>query len=306
MNLVDLMQCYRNDTIPHYNVWYGEEQALIDVYINKLKTLGYKLVYTDTVADAFSSMVNSKLYKKSKVCYIVTEDSVYIKQEKDWDKVKNAFESSNHTLICRYATLNKRLKFFKNNVPTCFEKMNRDVLFNHVEQMSMLNKSNVSKLVEICDNDYGKILLEYDKIKQASQFRKADENTVFMDLIEQGVITGDIGDITFKFTDAILYGDMNNAPRLLEQEKCRGESPLVACSVLYNGFRNMLILKSFENPKDILTGWQIKHTKDLMGAYNAQEIIRNMNVCDKVEKGIKNGLIDENLALDYLVVNCLK
>ena len=43
-----------------------------------------------------------------------------------------------------------------------------------------------------------------------------------------------------------------------------------------------------------------------VGGYSFEEVKRNMLLCQKVESGIKMGTIDEDIALDYLVLTCLK
>ena len=38
----------------------------------------------------------------------------------------------------------------------------------------------------------------------------------------------------------------------------------------------------------------------------AYQVKRNMLICQKVESGIKMGKIDEDIALEYVVLSCLK
>ena len=61
-------------------------------------------------------------------------------------------------------------------------------------------------MINYCSNDYGRILLECDKIKQYSNFNKKDNNESFEILDKQGIFFKEIGDITFELTDAILGG----------------------------------------------------------------------------------------------------
>ena len=43
-----------------------------------------------------------------------------------------------------------------------------------------------------------------------------------------------------------------------------------------------------------------------VGGYSIEEVKRNMLFCQKVESGIKMGTIDEDIALEYLVLSCLR
>ena len=82
--------------------------------------------------------------------------------------------------------------------------------------------------------------------------------------------------------------------------------------MLYEGFRNLVSYNAVgKDKKDAskrtgLTGWQIKQCIDLNGGYSMKELIRNMMLCQKVEAGIKTGTLDDSIALDYLILSCLK
>ena len=131
-------------------------------------------------------------------------------------------------------------------------------------------------------------------------------------LIKQGAIYSEIGDITFELTNAVLGGYPDKAIQKLDEAKRKGEPTLRIISILYDGFRNLVSYNALgKDKKDAgkrtgLTGWQIKQCIDLNGGYSMKELIRNMMLCQRVESGIKTGTIDEEIALEYLVLGCLK
>ena len=137
-------------------------------------------------------------------------------------------------------------------------------------------------------------------------------NDGFIELYKQGAMYEEISDITFELTDAVLGGYSNKAIKKLEDAKRVGEPPLRIISILYSGFRNLLLYKGIgRNKKGVkekteLLGWQIKQCIDLDGAYSIKEIERNILLCQKVEYGLKIGEIEENIALDYVVLGCLR
>ena len=42
------------------------------------------------------------------------------------------------------------------------------------------------------------------------------------------------------------------------------------------------------------------------GGYSIEEVKRNMLICQNIESRIKMGTVDEDIALEYLVLSCLK
>lgn len=174
----------------------------------------------------------------------------------------------------------------------------------------------------MCGNDYGRILLEVDKITQyydsiVNYWTNPEPialnyDDCFRELIEQGAIYSEIGDITFELTNAVLGGYPDKAIHKLDEAKRKGEPTLRIISILYEGFRNLVSYIALGKDKHDagkrtgMTGWQIKQCIDLQGGYNMKELIRNMMLCQKVESGIKSGTIEEDIALEYCVLSCLK
>ena len=46
-------------------------------------------------------------------------------------------------------------------------------------------------------------------------------------------------------------------------------------------------------------------TKDKVGKYTTGELVKILKLIQKIEEGIKTGLIEETISLDYLLVNIL-
>lgn len=314
MELVDLMQSITSSQPPKYSVWFGEEQKILDLYLAKIYSMGYKPVYCDSVASVLSK-INKKSLDKSTKAYIVIEDKDYTTKETIWDKVEKAVKESNHILILRYATLNKTRKFYIRNKDVCveFPRLDEEVLINYIyNQLDNFTDANARKLCKMCGNDYGRILLECDKVKQYMEAKKVNSNESFSLLLKSDAICADIGDITFELTDAVLYGNLESSGKILQEAKLKGEPAMVIATILYNGFRNMLAYqglgKDKSNPgiRTGLTGWQIQQVKKNIGGYSNKDLVRNMLICQKVESGIKKGVIDEENALDYLILKCLQ
>lgn len=171
MELLELMQGISKNNVPHYMIWFGEEQKILDMYIEQISKL-YKPVRVSSVAYVFNQLRMKSLDKSSKV-YIVTEDTEYSKEEKVWQNVKDMFSKSPHILILRYASVNKKLKFYTQQKDsfTEFVHLQPEILTQYIQKDIDLSDSNCEKLIAMCGNDYGRILLEVDKIKHLAKVR---------------------------------------------------------------------------------------------------------------------------------------
>ena len=318
MKLVDLMKAISENNIPHYLVLFGEEQAILNIYIQHIAQ-NYKIVHCETVAYALSQVGKKSIDKSNKV-YIVNEDNAYIKAEESWKNVKQTFDKSRHILLIRYHSLDKRGKFYLNNKQNSveFTHLSKDVLISYINQkLPDLSEKNASKLVEYCSNDYGRILLEVDKIKQYNEYIACLTNGIsiddcFEELNKQGLFHKEIGDITFELTNAVLGGYSETAIQKLDEAKRKGEPAMMIASILYNGFRNLLAYQGLGSNKHnavertgMSKGELYGCTKNV-GGYSIAEVKRNMLKCQEVEAGIKMGTIDEEIALEYIVLSCLK
>ena len=319
MELVDLMKSISCNSIPHFLILYGEEQKIIDIYIqNIVKSVEGKRIVFDNVSQAIKDNGKKSLDKSIKV-YVVTEDTAFLTKDESWENVRKSMHKN--YVILRYHALDKRSAFVKKNQQNIveFSHLSDEVLQKYIyRDLPDLSDENASKLISYCNNDYGRILMEIDKIWQAQSSRLSnfninlDSNDCFKELDKQGLFHKEIGDITFELTDAVLGGYPEKAIQKLDEAKRKGEPAMRIVTILYGGFRNLLAYQGLGKNKQNamertgLTKGEIWGCNKNMGGYNLSELQRNMLLCQKVESGIKMGNIDEDIALDYLVLNCLK
>jgi DNA polymerase III delta subunit len=143
--------------------------------------------------------------------------------------------------------------------------------------------------------------------------RQATESLLraFRELLKQNVIYQPIGDITFLFTDAILTRNKRDTAKYLLQAKAIGESEILTLSVLYNGFKQILMVQGLGKDQSEpckrtgLTPWQVKMAKEKQGHYSIAELVNALKVIRSVEKGIKTGAIDADVAVEYVIVNIM-
>ena len=318
MELVDLMKSISCNSIPHFLILYGEEQKIIDIYIqNIVQSADGKRVVVDNVSHVIKYNGKKSLDKSIKV-YVVTEDTAFLTKDESWENVRKSMNKN--YVILRYHALDKRSAFVKKNQQNIveFSHLSDEVLQQYIyRDLPDLSDENASKLISYCNNDYGRILLEVDKIKQYHEYianltNGISVNDCFEELDKQGLFHKEIGDITFELTDAVLGGYPEKAIQKLDEAKRKGEPAMMIASILYNGFRNLLAYQGLGSNKQGavertgLSKGDIWRCSKNVGGYSIEEVKRNMLICQNIESGIKTGTVDEDIALEYLVLSCLK
>lgn len=310
MKLVELMQGIQSKSIPSYLIFTGEEVAVMKIYENMICE-GFQRVDCNSVEYAINDSRKRSLTNQKK-CYIILDDMDFIKNEKAWELAKNHFKNTKHQLILKYSKYDKRKSFFKQENVVMFDKLSDDVLTKYIQKEIALSDENCIRLIQLCENDYSRILLEVDKIKSYCKSMNLSENKSFYALINQNVIYQPIGDITFKLTDAVADGNIEKAMKYLDLAKQKDEPAIMVLSILYTEFKALFMVKGLgSDKKDAskrtgLNGWQVSKAMKRLNAYNMQEIKRALKVITETEQGIKSGKIDQEIALEYAIINIMK
>lgn len=313
MELVDLMKRISSNDIPHFLILFGEEQTILNIYLTHiLEVTNTKRISADSVSYIMQN-INKKRFDKSIRLYVVQDDMAFLRAEDSWESVRNT--PTKDYIILRYHSLDKRSAFVKKNQQNLveFSRLTKEVLQTYISKdLPDLSEKNSSKLVEYCNYDYGRILLEIDKIKQYSSIRTdLTIDSCFVQLDKQGLFHKEIGDITFELTNAVLGGYPETAIQKLDEAKRKGEPAMMIVSILYNGFRNLLAYQGLGSNKQGamertgMTKGELYGCTKNVGGYSIAEVKRNMLKCQEIEAGIKMGTIDEDIALEYAVLSCL-
>lgn len=313
MELVDLMKRISSNDIPHFLVLFGEEQTILNIYLTHiLEVTNTKRISADSVSYIMQN-INKKRFDKSARLYVVQDDMAFLRAEDSWETVRNT--PTKDYIILRYHSLDKRSAFAKKNQQNLveFARLSKEVLQTYISKdLPDLSEKNSSKLVEYCNYDYGRILMEIDKIKQYSSVRTdLIIDSCFVQLDKQGLFHKEIGGITFELTNAVLGGYPETAIQKLDEAKRKGEPAMMIVSILYNGFRNLLAYQGLGSNKQGamertgMTKGELYGCTKNVGGYSIAEVKRNMLKCQEIESGIKMGTIDEDIALEYAVLSCL-
>lgn len=310
MNIADVKTDIKNKKIKPYYIFAGDEIEIQRIYINKIAEVkGLNVVRIDSIADVWSSIITPTLFDTPSV-YVVRDD-----KDLQNDILSTQIEKNNlngNVIINLITTVDKRTKWYKSNSDkiVLFERLSDEVLLKYVQREITLNKRNTERLIAICENDYSRILLEIDKIKSFIAFLpESDCNKVFEQFVEDGTIRVPPQDAIFDLVDAILKRQVNRVYYLLKQCYEVGEANMVILSVLYNNAKQVLQVQACES-KDIckstgLTAFQVKCAKDRCGYYSDGELVGILKLIQKIQKGIITGQIDDEMSVQYLLVNIL-
>jgi DNA polymerase III delta subunit len=321
MNLKDLQSKIVQSNLDKYNIFTGSELGIMDIYIKKfLGSVQCERAQVDTVQEAYSKMTQRRMIVSPR-CFIVIDDKEYLKQEKIWPRMQSAATASEDYVILVYTNMDKRSKFYKANqeVIVEFDKLSPEMLAKYIDKElpGMTEKERV-QLAEICECDYSRVMLECDKIRQFSKAlnRRTDDGIIatdymlcFKELVTSGVIYQPVGDITFKFTDAIALRHYDDIAKYLYQAKLKQEPEIMVLSILYNTFKQILLVQGLGNDQNDaakrtgLTPWQVKLAKEKQDHYSIRELINALKIIRFTEKAIKTGQIDADTALEYVIIH---
>lgn len=311
MTVSALKSSITTKTIPHILVFTGDEWKVQQIYIQQIaKIFNLPIARLDSAVEVLSK-VNKTSLLRTAYLYVVSNDKEYLNEEQLQSAIKK--EIGENYLILQYTSVDKRIKFFKEADYVEFEVLPEDQLIKYIKKEIDLSDKNCKKLIEVCEGNYGRCLLEIDKIKYYSRCMYAYPNTdkyniAFSNLLEDGTIYQPPKDAIFDFVDAVLNRDLQVFD-LLKQSFAVGEAVLVMLSVLYTNTRALYQVQTCKS-NDIskatgLTTWQISNAKKHLNVYTDEDLLYLLSVIRKCEKGIKTGVIDEQFVMDYILVQIL-
>lgn len=312
MDILEVKQHIKNKQLLPFYCFTGEETGIMRICINKMaECINAELVFADTVADILYSSMNTSLITGRKI-FVIRDDLEFLKHEDVWSDFTDGKMQKNNILILTLQALDKRSKFYKTYESTIteFKRLNSSILSTYLKHEINLSEQNTKSLIEICENDYSRMLLEADKIKNYSDVENVDNDTAFIKLVNDGTINRPPQDAIFSFVDAVLRHQVNRAYELLMDCYAIGESRLALLSVLYTNAKQMLQVQSCPSGADVskttgLTGWQIKCAREKIGFYKIGDLVYIMRIIQNTEKGIKQGRIEEEVSVDCVLANIL-
>jgi len=318
MQLFELKNKIVTKSLDKLFIFTGPEVAIMDIYIKKIAEVsGLPLRRVDTVSNIYSKL-SAKSFVSTAACYCIRDDKEFLQADKVWDTLESVIGSN--IVILVYSSIDKRGKFYKHYSQNIveFEKLTTEQLAKYInKELPGMSEKDRLLLAQICDNDYSRILLECDKIRQYAQALNKDAEVINVDyglymsqLLRQGVIFQPARDVVFDMVDAVLRNQPRRAWALMQELIEIGEPPVKIISLLYSNFRGVLLVQSAGNSPNIsdrtgLTPWQCKLAKEKAGHFSINKLIDCLRVIRQAEEGIKTGKIEADQAVDYALVHIL-
>lgn len=306
MEITDVKQHIKTGEFQKIYIFHGPEHTIMKMYLKMMADKGnYELSYADSLMDVMTG-ARTKALVPVRHLYIIMDDKEYLTNEKIRQKFKGLKDD---IVVFYYTTTDKRLKFWKENKDTAIEftRLNDQVLTKYIQKEAPFFTDDMCKeLIDVCDGDYGRILLEIDKMRQYCNAEKVKGDYVFRKFIDEGVIYNAPYDAIFDFVAAFLERTPSKAYDLLQQSKAIGEANLTLLAVLYNNIKTLLQVQSTNDCKAAgINKWQANNVLPFKGNYKNGELVKAMKMIRDVEKGIKTGTMPDDLAVEYIMVSIM-
>jgi len=310
MEIQELKQRIKNNNIPNFLIFSGEEWTVKKIYIKqiaKVKKLGIK--YIDTISDASNQIIGKSLFNENYL-YVCINDKEFMTEEKLQQQIINNL--SKNMLILQLTSVDKRLKFTKTYKDSIveFNTLNEAVLKLYIQKEIALSDKYCAILMDICDYNYGHCLLEIDKIKRFDSSLVSTTainiyDAVFVKLLSDGTIYVPPKEALWDFIKAVLQNKPRLAFDLLSDLKAIETPVLSVLSNLYTNTKQLLQVQTCTS-NDIakttgLTAWQIKNAKECINKWTTEDLVILMRLIQRTESNIKSGNIDVDIAIEYIL-----
>lgn len=328
MQVQELKKLIKEQTIPNFLIFTGEEWMVQKIYINQIgKVNNLEIKYIDSIFDIWASL-NSRSLLGKKYLYVLQDDRDFMTEEKIYSNIENRLH--NNMLILQLTSADKRLKILKQYKDSIveFNALNEAILKQYIQKEIALSDRNCDILMEICDYNYGHCLLEIDKIYNYYMgaiksddtptlklmpfnvdIKDVDVNKVFKTLLEDGTIHIPPRDNIWTFIKAVLKNKPLEAYELWHELK-ELKTPIM--SIIYNLYTEAKHVYQIQTCKSDnvskvtgLNGWQIKNARECSGYFSNDDLVYLMKLLQNVERGIKQGRIEESIAIDYILTDFL-
>ena len=167
MELSSLHAQLRAKQLQDFYIFTGPEWAVQKIYIDQIAKISGNDIFR---ADEFSEIygkVKSKGFLSKNYVYVIRDDREIMTNEKIQKQINDGL-LGNNVLIYLVTNLDKRTKFYKayNERVVEFNPLKPAILKKYIQREISLSSNNIDKLMDICEYDYGRCLLEVDKIRR--------------------------------------------------------------------------------------------------------------------------------------------
>lgn len=314
MNIVELKKSLDSGELSNLYIFTGEEYTILNIYIDKVCSFFDTVKKSDSVLSIYKSLSARSLIQKGNQVFVVRDDKEFLTSETIWADLIKRLKARNATLVVKYSSIDSRSKFNKHfdEYITVFDRLSDNVLLKYIYKDITLSKENAITLINACNHDYGRILLEVDKIQNIIEYYNLSANDAFKMCLNAHVIYIEPEGQVFDLVDSILTRNYRSVYKMLAESRRRGDNELYVLSLLHNNVKNILQIQTFGNSDNKklmqatgLTQFQINTCSKYLNRYTCEELVRFMKYIRYCDKSVKDGTMQPDFAVDYLLVNVL-
>ena len=315
MEVQELKQLIKSNELPNFLIFTGEEYKVQQIYIEQIAKVKKLPIHRADSMEEIWGELNSKSLFEETALYLLRDDKDLLTNEKLYSKITDVL--GKNMLILTLTSADKRLKMlkvYKDSIVE-FKALKSDILKRYIQKEIPLSDRNCEILMEICDYNYGHCLLEIDKIKKWRElFIKDKEEPIpfdgaFLHLLNDGAIYVPPRDTIWDFIKTFLQHKPEQAYELYTELKELQTPTFAILTNLYNNAKQVLQVQVCTS-KDIakttgLSSWQIRNARECVNRFRARDLAYLMRTIQQVELWIKQGVMDESIAVDYIFVNIM-
>ena len=237
-------------------------------------------------------------------------------------------EEDNSLYLCNIDCLDEITSdlFLKNNLIISCNKINKNIsklvepfvikipklldwqLKDYIMQVLCggLTEEQANKFVNICNGDSHKILCEIDKLVC---FPPGVRKTILEDIINNSIISSvNSNNTIFDLITAIQHKEIDKIRNLMLELNNIGITSMGLAALLHTSFKNIIKVWLSKKPTEENTGLknnQIWAISKLPRLYSKEQVLSIFKMLSNIDCMLKNGIIPENLIIDYMVTYIL-
>lgn len=188
------------------------------------------------------------------------------------------------------------------NIPKLEDWQIKDYVYSLAEG---IDTKSLDWLIEATGSDIYRLENELDKFKL---FQEAERKYLFEDMVSDGAFVDLSNFNVFNITNAVTSRDYNTLKNALKEIKSFDAEPLGVVTLLYNGFRKLILVWLANNPTTESTGlksgmiWAIKNQPRV---FTKEQLLSSFLLLTNIDKMLKTGYIDTSWLIDYLICRIL-
>lgn len=283
MDMNTLKQQIASNTYPHKLVFVGEEYYLQKQFINLItKTISGVYHYYNEYSDIEDDIKTNSFFDEPQV-YVIKNSNYMLKNYKKFLELE---VPNDKVLILIYDEIDAKKEFFKEIKDFLYEfnKMGEKQLKMIIGKFLELNNRNSSLLCEMVDNDCSRLVSEINKLailKKTMSF--LNDNDLFNYAMKEELIYREEKSNLISLRESILDNDYNKAFEINNSFEKDSNDIFKLINSLYDEIKKLWLKQSNNEIKYLL-----------------QEKVEFLQ---KLDRDIKSGKIDNNIAFDYLILN---